>query len=58
MAHGFSCVKEQYLDRYAEVFADAGLAVLVYDNRCFGASDGEPLNRRPNSDVQPKSKTI
>jgi hypothetical protein len=42
MAHGFSAVKEMYLDRFAEVFAAAGLNVLVYDNRCFGASDGEP----------------
>ncbi|MBL6079691.1 alpha/beta hydrolase [Belnapia sp. T18] len=42
MAHGFTGVKEQYLDRYAEVLAAAGLAVLVFDNRNFGASDGEP----------------
>jgi len=42
MAHGFSCVKEQYLDRYAEVFAAAGLAVLVYDHAHFGASEGLP----------------
>lgn len=42
MAHGFSAVKEMYLDRYAEVFSKAGLAVLVYDNRNFGASGGEP----------------
>ena len=42
MAHGFTAVKEQYLDRYAEVFAAAGLGVLVFDNRNFGASDGEP----------------
>ena len=42
MAHGFSAVKEMYLDRFAEVFAQAGLAALVYDNRNFGASGGEP----------------
>ena len=42
MAHGYSAVKEMYLDKYAEVFATAGLGVLVYDNRNFGASDGEP----------------
>jgi uncharacterized protein len=42
MAHGFSAVKEMYLDAYAEVFAEAGLAALVFDNRNFGASDGEP----------------
>lgn len=42
MAHGFSAVKEMYLDRFAEAFASAGLAALVFDNRSFGASDGEP----------------
>ncbi len=42
MAHGYSAVKEQYLDRYAEVFATAGFAVLVYDNPNFGDSDGLP----------------
>lgn len=42
MAHGFSAVKEMYLDAFAEVFAGAGLAALVFDNRNFGASDGEP----------------
>jgi pimeloyl-ACP methyl ester carboxylesterase len=40
MAHGFSAVKEMYLDSFAEVFAGAGLNVLVFDNRNFGASDG------------------
>ena len=42
MAHGCSAVKEMYLDRFAEVFAAAGLAALVFDNRGFGASGGEP----------------
>ncbi|WP_126282777.1 alpha/beta hydrolase [Burkholderia stagnalis] len=42
MAHGFSAAKEQYLDRYADVFAASGFAVLVYDHRGFGASDGQP----------------
>lgn len=42
MAHGFSAVREMYLDRFAEFFAEAGLAALVFDNRNFGASDGEP----------------
>jgi fermentation-respiration switch protein FrsA (DUF1100 family) len=40
MAHGSAALKEQYLDRYAEVFAAAGLASIVYDHRNFGASDG------------------
>jgi len=42
MCHGYSAVKELFLDAFAEVFAEAGLASLVYDNRCLGASDGEP----------------
>ncbi len=42
MAHGFSAVKEMYLDKYGETFAAAGLGALVFDNRNFGASDGEP----------------
>lgn len=42
MAHGFSAVKEMYLDRFAEAFAAAGLAAVVFDHRNFGASDGEP----------------
>jgi hypothetical protein len=42
MAHGFSAVKEMYLDHFAEVFAADGLNALVYDNRNFGDSDGLP----------------
>ncbi|MEJ7789801.1 MAG: alpha/beta hydrolase [Thermoleophilaceae bacterium] len=42
MAHGFSGVREQRLDSYAERFAEAGFAVLVFDYRHFGASEGEP----------------
>jgi uncharacterized protein len=42
MAHGFSAVREQRLDAYAERFASAGLAVLLFDYRHFGASGGEP----------------
>lgn len=42
MSHGFGAVKEMYLDRYADSFAQAGFHVLVFDNRNLGASDGEP----------------
>ncbi len=42
MAHGFSAVKEMYLDKFAEVFAAAGMAAVVYDHRNFGHSTGEP----------------
>jgi uncharacterized protein len=42
MAHGYSGVKEMYLDRFAEAFAKAGIGSIVFDNRNFGASEGEP----------------
>lgn len=42
MAHGFAGVREARLDAYAERFAAAGFAVLVFDYRGFGASEGEP----------------
>jgi uncharacterized protein len=42
MAGGFSCVKEMHLENYADVFAGAGLAVLLFDFRNLGASDGSP----------------
>jgi fermentation-respiration switch protein FrsA (DUF1100 family) len=42
LAHGFSGVRDQRLDAYAERFAQAGLAALVFDYRYFGDSDGEP----------------
>ena len=42
MAGGFSCVKEMHLPKYAEVFASAGLCVLLFDFRNLGASEGSP----------------
>jgi fermentation-respiration switch protein FrsA (DUF1100 family) len=33
---------EMALDDYAEIFCKGGFAVLVYDHRNWGASDGEP----------------
>ena len=42
MSHGYSAVKELFLDAFAEVLCDAGFCALVYDNRNLGASDGEP----------------
>lgn len=42
LAHGFSLVREGRLDAYAERFAAAGMAALVFDYRHFGASGGEP----------------
>ena len=42
MAHGFGGTREERLPAYAERFARAGLAVLVFDYRHFGASGGLP----------------
>jgi dienelactone hydrolase len=42
MAHGFSGTREQRLDAYAERFCAAGIGVLLFDYRHFGASAGEP----------------
>lgn len=42
MAHGFGATRVMRLDAYAERFAAAGFAVLVFDYRHFGDSDGEP----------------
>jgi fermentation-respiration switch protein FrsA (DUF1100 family) len=42
MAHGFSATKEMALGDYAARFCAGGLAVLAYDHRCLGSSDGEP----------------
>lgn len=51
MGHGFAGVKEARLDAFAERFAAAGFACLVFDYRHFGASEGQPrqlidLNRQ------------
>ena len=42
MAHGWSAVKEMYLDAFAAKFANGGFVVTVFDYRNFGDSQGEP----------------
>ncbi len=42
LANGITMVKEMYISGYAEQFAAAGLAALVFDYRHLGASEGEP----------------
>lgn len=43
MAHGWSALKEMDLDTFAKHFTShLPISCLVYDNRCFGSSDGEP----------------
>jgi fermentation-respiration switch protein FrsA (DUF1100 family) len=45
MAHGFSATRSDSLPTYADAFAAAGLAVLLFDYRFFGDSGGEPRQR-------------
>ncbi len=45
MSHGFSAVKEQGLDGFAERFVAAGLVVLAFDHRYLGASEGDERGR-------------
>ncbi|WP_299270230.1 alpha/beta hydrolase [Halorientalis sp.] len=42
MAHGFGGERTARLPAFAERFAEAGYAVLLFDYRGFGDSDGEP----------------
>lgn len=42
MAHGFTGTRDDALPAYAERFAAAGMAVVLFDYRHFGASSGEP----------------
>jgi pimeloyl-ACP methyl ester carboxylesterase len=42
MAHGISATVHMVADKYAEAFCRSGLAALLYDNRNFGRSGGEP----------------
>lgn len=42
MAHGLGGTRDAGLEPYAQAFADAGFAVLLFDYRYFGASDGQP----------------
>ncbi len=42
MAHGLSGTRRDRLGAFAERFAAAGVAALVFDHRGFGDSEGEP----------------
>ncbi len=45
MAHGFGLTRADGLAPYAEALSQAGAAVLVYDHRYLGDSEGEPRQR-------------
>src|SRR5262245_33770695 len=42
MAHGFSGTRDTGLLSFAELIADAGIDVVIFDYRGFGDSEGEP----------------
>jgi fermentation-respiration switch protein FrsA (DUF1100 family) len=42
MGHGFGGTKDMGLESYAIRYQEAGFAVLIFDYRYFGESDGEP----------------
>ncbi|MEW6079878.1 MAG: alpha/beta fold hydrolase [Thermodesulfobacteriota bacterium] len=44
MGHGFAAQQDFRLPAYAEKFVDRGLAVMTFDYRNFGKSDGAPRN--------------
>lgn len=45
MAHGIGSTKEMRLPAFAELFANAGFVVTLFDYRNLGASGGEPRNQ-------------
>ncbi len=59
MTPGFSALKEHGLEQFAEVFVSAGISVLIYDNRNFGESEGEPRQEAdPKLQVEDYSHAI
>jgi uncharacterized protein len=52
MAHGLSGTRRDRLGPFAERFAAAGVAALVFDHRGFGESGGEPDLFRPVGQLQ------
>ena len=42
IAHGFGNTADSGLFQFGEAFSAMGLDAIVFDYRCFGASDGEP----------------
>ena len=42
MAHGLGGTRDAGLEPYAELFAESGFCVLLFDYRHLGSSDGEP----------------
>lgn len=58
MAHGFSATRDDGLPAYAEAFQRAGLAVVLFDYRHFGASTGEPRQLIDIGEQQADYRTV
>ena len=59
MAGGWCYVKELVQPDYAKMFADAGLAAILFDYRNFGASDGERRQHiNPNAQIEDYKNAI
>jgi alpha-beta hydrolase superfamily lysophospholipase len=52
MAHGLTGTRRDRLGAFAERFAEAGLAALVFDHRGFGDSGGEPDRFSPKRQLE------
>ncbi len=52
MAHGLSGTRRDRLGAFAERFAAAGIAALVFDHRGFGDSEGEPDLFHPKRQIE------
>ncbi|BCD99480.1 alpha/beta hydrolase [Marinagarivorans cellulosilyticus] len=58
MCHGFCGVKELLLPGFAEQFQQAGFAVITFDYRGFGASEGEAGRLQPALQIEDIKATI
>jgi len=59
MAHGISLTRHHGLTPYAEAFARAGVAVLVYDHRFIGDSEGQPRQQiRPTEQLEDRRSAV
>jgi hypothetical protein len=58
MAHGIGTTKEMGLPQFAERFADAGFAVLHFDFRNLGESEGTPRGQIFAEDQQEDYRNI
>src|SRR3954449_12798508 len=52
MAHGLSGTRRDGLGPFAERFAAAGIAALLFDHRGFGDSGGEPDRFEPGRQLE------